>query len=119
MRLKTEHKFRFDAAGKLDADEWLIIPRAQLREEFVLDRALADKMARHYFEIVEQSSRPMVRVVSEPQRVRYLSPLGKTAMIFAEPEQIMDSQRVETSWRIAGGGGRPRCARRMRRARSR
>jgi hypothetical protein len=103
MSLKTEHKFRFDAAGKLDADEWLLIPRAQLREEFVLDGALADKMARHYFEIVEQASRPMVRIVSDAQGVRYLSPLGKTAMIFADPEQIVDAQRVETSWRIAGG----------------
>ncbi len=103
MPLKTEHTFRFDAAGKLDADEWLTIPRTQLREDFVLDAALADKMARHYFEIVAQSSRPMVRVINDTQGVRYVSPLGKTAMIFAEPERLVDAQRAEISWRIAGG----------------
>lgn len=103
MALKVEHKYRFDAAGKLDSDDWLSIPRAELREDFVLDRALADTMAQHYFDAVKHSGGPAVKIVSDAQGVRYLAPLGKTIIIFAEPERITDAQRVETSWQIVGG----------------
>ena len=103
MALKVEHKYRFDVAGKLDSDDWLTIPRAELREDFVLDRALADTMAQHYFDVVKRSSGPAVKIVSDARGVRYLAPLGKTVMIFAEPERITDAQRAETSWQIAGG----------------
>lgn len=103
MALKVEHKYRFDAAGKLDSDDWLSIPRADLRADFVLDRGLADTMAQHYFDAVQRSSGSIVKIVSDAHGVRYLAPLGKTVMLFAEPERIMDAQRTETSWQIAGG----------------
>ena len=103
MGLKVEHKYRFDAAGKLDSDDWLTIPRASLRDDYVLDSAFADTMASHYFEVVKRSSGPAVKIVSDTQGVRYMAPLGKTVMIFSEPERIADAQHAETSWRIAGG----------------
>lgn len=103
MAFQVEHHYRFDAAGKLDADDWLFIPRAQLRQDFVLDAAFADEMVRQYFEITRRTSPLPIRIVNDVQGVRYLAPLGKTAMMFVEPERIADAQRAETSWRIAGG----------------
>lgn len=103
MSFKVEHNYRFDAAGKLDADDWVMIPRARVRSNFVLDDAFADEMARRYFELVEQTSLIPLKIMQDAQGVRYLAPLGKTALIFAEPERIVDARRVETSWRIAGG----------------
>lgn len=103
MSFKVEHTFRFDAQGKLDADDWLVIPRAQLRENFVLDAALADEMAQTYFQCVIQKSLLPMTLANDTQSVRYLAPMGKTAMLFAEPERIVDAARAETSWRIAGG----------------
>lgn len=102
MSFTVEHNFRFDAAGKLDADDWVLMPRRELRQGFSLDAALADEMVRRYFEIVAKAT-PFVRVTRDAQGVRYIAPLGKTAMVFAEPERIVDPQRAETSWRIAGG----------------
>lgn len=102
MSFKVEHNYRFDSAGKLDADDWIILPRAELRADFLLDAAFADEMVRRYFEAVAQSV-PGIRVVNDAQGVRYLVPMGKTAMVFAEPERIVDAERAETSWRIAGG----------------
>lgn len=103
MALKVEHKYRFDAAGKLDSDDWLAIPRPDLRADFVLDSAFADTLAQHYFEVVKRSSGPAVNIVSDAAGVRYLAPLGKTVMVFSAPERIADAQRAETSWQIAGG----------------
>lgn len=103
MSFKVEHTFRFDAQGKLDADDWLVIPRAQLRENFALDAALAEDMAQTYFQCVIQKSLLPLTIAHETSSVRYLAPLGKTAMLFAEPERIVDAARAETSWRIAGG----------------
>ncbi len=103
MSFKVEHDYRFDAAGKLDADDWLLIARAELRADFTLDAALADEMARRYFGIVARSSMIPLNIASDAQGVRYLAPFGKTALVFAEPERIVDAQRAETSWRIAGG----------------
>jgi hypothetical protein len=99
----VQHAERFDAAGKLDADDWLVLPRAQLRADFELDAGLADEMARRYFEMLA-GARPLpLRVAHEAQGVTLRAPLGKTALVFAEPERTMNAQRVETSWRIAGG----------------
>lgn len=102
MSFKVEHNYRFDSAGKLDADDWITIPRAELRADFLLDADFADEMVRRYSEMVAQAG-PGIRVVSDAQGVRYLAPLGKTAMVFAEPERIVDAERAETSWLIAGG----------------
>lgn len=102
MSFKVEHHCRYDAAGKVDADDWVVIPRAELRPNLQLESALADEMAKCYFDIVQKSSGWM-RVVRDAQGVRYLAPLGKTVMVFTDPERIADAQRVETSWRIAGG----------------
>lgn len=99
----VEHNYRFDGTGKLDADDWVLVPRAQLRPDLVLDDALADVMAQRYFEIVALKYRMLLKISHDTQGVRYLAPLGKTAMVFAEPERIADEQRAETSWRIAGG----------------
>lgn len=103
MSFKVEHKYRFDSAGKLDADDWVLIPRAQLRAGFVLDDALADDMAERYFKIVSASSMVPLKIIQDAQGVRYLAPLNKTAILLAEPERITDAQRVETSWQITGG----------------
>lgn len=102
MSFTVQHQERFDAAGKVDADDWVLIPRSELRHDFSLDAALADEMARRYFDVVAQSTH-WVRVTRDNGGVRYIVPLGKTAIIFAEPERIVDAQRAETSWRIAGG----------------
>ncbi len=102
MWFKVEHSYRFDAAGKLDADDWVLIPRAQLRDDFVLDAAFADEMARRYFELVERST-PLLRVVRDAQGVRYAVPAGKTALLLADGERVVDAERAEISWRIAGG----------------
>lgn len=103
MSFTVEHTYRFDAQGKLDADDWLLVPRARLRHDFELDAALADEMARRYFELVGQQGAFQLRVVRDINSVSYRAPLGKTAMLFAEPERVVDAQRAETSWRIAGG----------------
>lgn len=103
MSFKVEHYYRFDAAGKLDADDWVTLPRADVRPDFVLDDTLADEMARRYFEIVIATSPLPIQLKSDAQGVRYLAPLNKTALLFAEPERIVDAQRAETSWLIAGG----------------
>lgn len=103
MSFHVEHNYRFDTAGKLDADDWVLIPRARVRPAFALDAGFADDMARCYFEMVPQTSPLPVKIVHDAQTVRYVTPLGKTALVFAEPERIVDSARAETSWRIAGG----------------
>lgn len=103
MPFQAEHTFRFDAQGKLDADDWLLVPRAQLRSDFALDAAFADELVRGYFDFVERASPLPIKIVNDVQGVRYLAPLNKTAMVYAEPERIVDANRVETSWRIAGG----------------
>lgn len=102
MSFKVEHNYRFDAAGKLDADDWVMLPRTQLRPDFALDAALAADMAQRYFKTLIAST-PFLNILQEPQGVRYLAPLGKTAMLFTEPERIVDPRRVETSWSITGG----------------
>lgn len=103
MSFKVEHNYRFDAAGKLDADDWVLLPRAEIRPDFALDDAFADEMARRYFEIVIVSSPLPLQLKSDAQGIRYVAPLGKTALLFTEPERIVDGQRAETSWLIAGG----------------
>ena len=102
MSFQAEHSYRFDAQGKLDADDWLLIPRAHLRSDVQLDAAFADELVQRYFEMVKRTS-PFINILRDMQGVRYLTPLNKTAMLFAEPERIVDARRVETSWRIAGG----------------
>lgn len=103
MSFKVEHNYRFDSAGKLDADDWVLVPRTALRADFALDSAFADEMARRYFELVRTTSPMPLKVVNDTRGVRYLVPVGKTAMVFSEPERSVDSKRVETSWLIAGG----------------
>lgn len=103
MPFTVEHNYRFDAAGKLDADDWVLVPRQQLRADFALDVALADRMAQRYFEIISGTNGGVMKVSRDTQGVRYVVPLGKTAMVFAEPERTVDNQRAETSWRIVGG----------------
>ncbi|MCC7162947.1 MAG: hypothetical protein IT331_10675 [Anaerolineae bacterium] len=103
MALKVEHKYRFDAVGKLDSDDWLVIPREELRKDFLLDAALADRMVQRYFETIKRSSGPAINIISDAQGVRYLAPLGKTMIVFSEPERIADAQRAETNWQIVGG----------------
>jgi hypothetical protein len=103
MSFHVEHSYRLDAQGKLDADDWLLIPRARLKPAFVLDEAFAAEMVRLYFETVAHWGAVPVKVEQDAHTIRLRAPLGKTAMIFAEPERIVNAQRVETSWRIAGG----------------
>lgn len=103
MPFHVEHKYRFDTQGKLDADDWVILPRAELNSAFTLDHALAQTMVKFYFETVAQSGIVPVTIAETAQSVQLQTFLGKTAMIFAEPERIVDAQRAETSWRIAGG----------------
>lgn len=103
MPFKVEHTYRFDAQDKLDADDWLLIPRAQLRPDFALDDALAQSLAQMYFEIVSHESMIPIKVAQEGSTIRLRIPSGKTALLFAEPERLVDAQRAETSWRIAGG----------------
>jgi len=103
MTFEVQHKARFDAAGKLDADDWLIIPREQLKPDFVLDAALADEMVRRFLATAAQQRVPSLRIMNDAQGVWMRAPLGKTALVLLEPERIVDAQRAETSWRIAGG----------------
>jgi hypothetical protein len=103
MSYTVQHNYRFDAQGKLDADDWLIIPRSELQAAFALDDVLAQDMARFYFQTVAQSGIVPVRIAQDAQTVQLRAPFGKTALIFADPERIVDAQRAETSWRIAGG----------------
>jgi hypothetical protein len=103
MSFKVEHNYRFDAAGKLDADDWVFVPRSALRADFTLDSAFADELAQCYFETVRTMSLLPLKLVSDTRGVRYLVPAGKTAIVFAEPERSVDALRVETSWLIAGG----------------
>lgn len=103
MSFTVEHHYRFDAQNKLDADDWLLIPRAQLKPDFALDAALAQEMARMYFETVAQWGVVHVKVEQDAGTIRLRAPLGKTVMIFAEQEILVNAERAETSWRIAGG----------------
>ena len=103
MSFNVEHNYRFDAQNKLDADDWVLIPRAQLKPDFALDDALAQKMVQLYFEIVAQWGILRARVESNADTIQLCMPFGKTAMIFAEQERLVDAKRAETSWRIAGG----------------
>ncbi|HZQ08267.1 MAG TPA: hypothetical protein VFD70_16905 [Anaerolineae bacterium] len=103
MGFEVEHKERFDAAGKLDADDWLFIPRAQLKPDFALDAALADEMVRRFLARAAQQRVPPLRIINDARGVWLRAPLGKTALVLLEPERIVDAQRAETSWRIAGG----------------
>lgn len=103
MSFHVEHRYRFDGQGKLDADDWLAVPRAELKQDFALDDALAQEMARLYFEIVAQWGVVHARVEQDAGAICLRAPFGKTAMVFSEPERLVDAQRAETSWRIAGG----------------
>jgi hypothetical protein len=98
-----QHKERFDAAGKLDADDWLILPHDELKSDFALDAALADEMVRCFLATVTRESILPLSLLNEPQGIRLQAPLGKTALVLWAPERIVDAQRAETSWRIAGG----------------
>ena len=103
MSFPVQYNERFDAQGKLDADAWLLVPRAALPAGFTLDTALADEMARCFFETVTRHSPLPLRMADQSQSVRLLAPLGKTALVLADAERIVDAARAETSWRIAGG----------------
>lgn len=103
MPFTVEHHYRFDAQGKLDADDWLTVPRARLKPQYVLDGALAQDMVHLYFETVAQWGFIHVKVAQDANTIRLRAPLGKTALIFAEQECMVNAQRAETSWRIAGG----------------
>jgi hypothetical protein len=103
MPLPVEHSYRFDAQGKLDADDWLMIPRTELHPGFAFTGSFADEMAQLYFETVLHTGRLPVKIVQNAQMVQLQTVGGKTALVFAEPERIIDAQRAETSWRIAGG----------------
>lgn len=103
MTRQIQHKERFDAAGKLDADDWLILPPAALRKDFVLDAGLANEMASAFLTALTHASRMPLHAVMNPQGIRLQAPLGKTALVLAAPERIVDAQRAETSWRITGG----------------
>lgn len=98
-----ESNDRFDEAGKLDADDWLCLPRAQLKPTFALDAALAHEMAQLHFDFVRRMARLPVKVEDEPDGLRLRAPLGKTLLLLREAELIADGTRAETSWRIAGG----------------
>lgn len=103
MPSEIQHNYRFDAAGKLDADDWLELARAELKPGFVLDRAFADAMVRCYFNTVSRYSLLPAQVIQEGQTARVCAPLGKTVVVLAAPERIVDERRAETSWQIAGG----------------
>ncbi|MCG3142540.1 MAG: hypothetical protein HDKAJFGB_04035 [Anaerolineae bacterium] len=103
MSFTVEHHYRFDAQNKLDVDDWLLLPRAQLPADFALDDALAQMLMRLYLETVTRAGIIPVQVQADAHTVQLHLPLGKTAMIFAEPEVLVNAQRAETSWRIAGG----------------
>jgi hypothetical protein len=103
MSFDVAHNYRFDAQGKLDADDWLLLPRALLKADFALDEQLAQEMVRVYFETVAQWGLVHVKVEQDAHTIRLRAPLGKTAMVFAEQERQVNAQRAETSWRIAGG----------------
>lgn len=103
MPFAVEHHYRFDAQNKLDVDDWLLVPRAQLKSDFALDDALAQEMVHLYLQTVTQTSVLPVNIEQDAQTIRLRAPLGKTALIFAEPERVVNAQRAETSWRIAGG----------------
>ncbi|RIK26773.1 MAG: hypothetical protein DCC52_09955, partial [Chloroflexi bacterium] len=102
MSFTVEHHYRFDAQNKLDVDDWLLLPRAQLPADFALDDALAQMLMRLYLETVTRAGIIPVQVQADAHTVQLHLPLGKTAMIFAEPEVLVNAQRAETSWRIAG-----------------
>jgi hypothetical protein len=103
MSFPVEHHYRFDAAGKVDADDWLLLPRAQIPPAFVLAPALADEMASSYFRAAQETSPLPIRIEQDARGVRYTAPFGKTALVFAAPERITEQGRVEISWSITGG----------------
>lgn len=103
MSFPVLQSYRFDAQGKLDADDWLLIPRARLAPAFVLDEAFAYKMAQLYLDTVAQWGIVKTKVVPEANTICLRAPFGKTAMVFAEAEQLVDAKRAETSWQIVGG----------------
>jgi hypothetical protein len=103
MPLTVQHNYRFDAQGKLDADDWLLIPRSELHSAFALTDNFAQEMAQLYFDTAAQTGILPVKILHNGQTVELQTLLGKTAMLFAEQERIVDAQRAETSWRIAGG----------------
>ncbi|OQY86965.1 MAG: hypothetical protein B6D41_12720 [Chloroflexi bacterium UTCFX4] len=103
MSFPVEHHFRFDAQNKLDADDWLLIPRAQLAPHFALDETLAQELVQLYLETVAQHRLARIRVEQTDGVIRLRMPLNKVAIIFAEQETLVNAERAETSWRIAGG----------------
>lgn len=103
MSFHVEHHTRFDGQGKLDADDWLVLPRTELGVDFALDDVLAQEMERLYFETIAQWGVVRVRVEQDARAIRLRAPFGKTAMVYSEPERLVNGQRAETSWRIAGG----------------
>jgi hypothetical protein len=98
-----QHAVRFDPGGKLDADDWLVVPRERVRADLSLNSDLAGELVRLYTSAVGRRSLLPVRVVMEAGCIRLQAPLGKTAMLLVEPEWLLDDKRAETSWRIAGG----------------
>lgn len=94
---------RFDAAGKLDADASLLLPRVELKPDLKLDASFADEMVRCYFAHVTRDNLIPMQVQTETGKIRVRSLLGKTAFLFEDGEQLIEAERVETSWRIAGG----------------
>lgn len=103
MTFPVQHSERIDAQGRLDADDWVILPPGQLQGRGKPDAALAEEMARLYFETVRRASAIPLHIERQAQAVHILAPLGKTALILADPEQTVDDRRAETSWSIAGG----------------
>lgn len=99
----VNYEARFDAAGKLDADASLLIPRAELKPNLNLDPSFADEMVRCYFAHVTRDNLIPMHVQTETGKIRVRSLLGKTAFLFEDAEQLVEAERVETSWRIAGG----------------
>ncbi len=103
MSYVVQHQYRFDAQGKLDADDWLVIPRSDLAPSFQLDDVLAQTIVRFYFDAVAEFSILPIQVIQSAQSAQLRAPFGKTALIFAESERVVDARRAETSWQIAGG----------------
>jgi len=103
MTFPVQHTERIDAQGKIDADDWLIIPPSDLGDRVPVDAALADRMAQLFFGTVSRASSVPLRVNDTAQAVHVLAPMGKTALILADPQRILDAQRAETSWSITGG----------------
>lgn len=97
------HHYRFDSAGKLDADDWLLVPRSELKADMELSPAFEENMRRRYLAHAERDSVIPTTVAAEADRIRLKSLLGKTALLLEDCERLVEANRVETSWRIAGG----------------